>query len=155
MMNIREVKQTGGIEVARPSDLAPVLALLAAVGLPHEGLAEILPMTIVARETGQVIGCAALEVYGTVALLRSVAVDPVRRSRGLGQQLVETQLKKAQKLGFQEVYLLTETAHDYFPRFGFRPIERSAVAPAIQASVEWTSACPASAQAMVFHIEER
>ncbi|HEY1348187.1 MAG TPA: GNAT family N-acetyltransferase [Ktedonobacteraceae bacterium] len=91
-------------------------------------------------------------MYEGVAILHSVAIDPVYRSRGLGQQLVETQLNKAQKLGFLEVYLLTETAHDYFPRFGFRPIERSAVAPFIHAPIEWTSAGPESAQAMVVHI---
>jgi len=142
------------IEAARPSDLAAVLALLTRAGLPQEGLTELLSTMVVAREAGQVIGCAALEVYGTVALLRSVTVDTVHRSRGLGQQLVYAQLKEVRKLGVQEVYLLTETAQDYFPRFGFRPIDRSVVSPAIHASVEWTSACPVSAQAMVLPMEK-
>jgi len=152
--NAQESRQTNGIEAARPSDFASVLSLLARVGLPQEGLVEVLSTTIVARQASQVIGCAALEVYGTVALLRSVAVDSVHRSHGLGRQLVEAQLEEAHRRGIQEVYLLTETASDYFPRFGFRPIERSAVAPALHASVEWTTACPASAQAMVLHMEE-
>lgn len=137
------------LEAARPSDLAAVLALLTRVGLPQEGVELRLSTTVVAREVGQVIGCATLEVYGAVALLRSVAVDPDYRGRGLGQHFVEECLQEARKRGIQEVYLLTETAQDYFPRFGFRPVERSAVAPAIHASVEWTSACPETAQAMV------
>jgi len=151
--NAQESGQTNGIEAARPSDLASVLALLARAGLPQEGLAERLLTTVVAREADQVVGCAALEVYGMVALLRSVAVDPANRSHGLGQQLVEERLREARRRGIQEGYLLTETAGDYFPRFGFRPIERSAVSAAIHASVEWTSACPESAQAMVLQME--
>jgi len=83
-----------------------------------------------------------------------VAVDSAHRSHGLGRQLVEAQLEEAHRRGIQEVYLLTETASDSFPRFGFRPIERSAVAPAPHASVEWATACPASAQAMVLQMEE-
>jgi amino-acid N-acetyltransferase len=51
--------------------------------------------------------------------------------------------------GIATIYLLTETAGNFFPRFGFRPISRSEVAPAVQASVEWTTACPVTAQAMV------
>ncbi|HEU5382142.1 MAG TPA: arsinothricin resistance N-acetyltransferase ArsN1 family A [Ktedonobacteraceae bacterium] len=143
-----------GIEAARPSDLAAVLALLDGAGLPQEGAESCLSTTVVVRETGQVIGCAALEVHGTSALLRSVAIDPVHRSRGLGQQLVQDRLREARSRGIQEVYLLTETAHDYFPRFGFHPIDRAAVAPFIHASIEWTSACPVSAQAMALHIGE-
>jgi L-amino acid N-acyltransferase YncA len=144
-----------GIEAARLSDLAAVFALLARTGLPQEGAALVLSTTVVVRKASQVIGCAALEVYGTVALLRSVAVDLDYRGRGLGQQLVEERLQEARRRGIQNIYLLTETAQDYFPRFGFHPIDRAIVAPAIHASVEWTSACPVSAQAMVFHIEER
>lgn len=154
IMHTPETWQASGIEAAKSSDLAAVFTLLKRTGLPQEGLTDLLSTIVVVREADQIIGCAALEVYGAVALLRSVAVDPAHRSRGLGQQLVLDRLREAQKLGIQQVYLLTETAGDYFPRFGFRLIERSAVAPAIHRSVEWTSACPLSAQAMVLQIEE-
>lgn len=88
-----------------------------------------------------------------MALLRSVAVDPDTHAQGLGQQLVKNRLQEACRRGIQEIYLLTETAHDCFPRFGFRLIERSAVASALHASVEWTNACSVSAQAMVLQVE--
>ncbi len=141
------------IECASPTDLVAILALLERCGLPQAGLEEVLSTTVVAREAGRVVGCSALEVYGTTALLRSVAVDPLRRSHGLGSRLVHAALSMAQQLGIQEVYLLTETAADYFPRFGFHRIERAAASPAIHRSVEWTSACPASAQAMVLSLQ--
>ena len=95
------------------------------------------------------VGCAAIELYGAAALLRSVAVDASRRGQGLGQRLTAATLELASQRGARTVYLLTESAQDFFPRFGFRPIPRSEVEPAVQRSVEFTSACPASAQAMV------
>lgn len=141
------------ITPAGSDDLAQIQMLLSRCRLPLEGLAEFLSTTVVAREADRVVGCAALEIYGTVGLLRSAAIDPAFRSHGLGQQLVQERLAAARTSGIQAVYLLTETAHDYFPRFGFRPVERSVVSPAIHASVEWTSACPESAQAMVMDMK--
>ncbi len=141
------------IENAKSSDLATVLTLLSSAGLPQDGLAEIISTTVVIRNTTKIIGCAALEMYGTVALLRSVAVDSAYRSRGLGHLLIQDRLQAARQCGIQEVYLLTETASDYFSRFGFRQIERSAVSPDLHSSVEWHSVCPASAQVMVLQME--
>jgi len=137
------------IEAARNSDLPAVLALLGRSGLPQEGLAEHLPTTLVARSGDDLVGSAALEVYGRAALLRSVAVDSALRGQGLGQRLTRAALDLARRHGITSIYLLTETASDFFPRFGFHPTERAAVDPAVQQSVEFTSACPASAQVLV------
>lgn len=149
----QETTQVDDIVPAQAADLPTIRALLAHAGLPQEGLAETLSTILIAREAGQVIGCVALEIYGKTALLRSVAVHAQHRSQALGSQLVQRELQEAKRRGIQEVYLLTETARDYFPRFGFRPIAREAVAPAIHQSIEWTSACPVSAQPMVIQIE--
>lgn len=138
---------------AQPEDLSPILTLLERCGLPLLGVAEVREATIVARKEGKVIGCAALEVSGPVALLRSVAVDPAHQGQALGSALIQRQVKNAQQLGVHRIYLLTETAVDYFPRFGFHAIERSAVEPAVQASVEWTSVCPVTAQTMVLYLD--
>jgi amino-acid N-acetyltransferase len=46
------------------------------------------------------------------------------------------------------VFLLTTTAEKFFPRFGFEQIAREDVPPSVQASVEFTSACPTSAIVM-------
>ena len=140
---------------AQAEDVPLIYSLMERCGLPTEGLDADLETLIVAREAEQVIGCAALEIYGNVALLRSVAVDSAHRSAGRGQQMVEMQLAQARRRGLQEVYLLTETAAKYFLRFGFQLIGRSAVSPALYQSVEWTSACPASAYVMVLHLESR
>jgi amino-acid N-acetyltransferase len=103
---------------------------------------------VLALDADQVVGSGALELYGDAALLRSVAVAPEQRGQGLGQQLTQAALDLARQHGVRQVYLLTETAADFFPRFGFRPIARADVTPAVQRSVEFTSACPQSALVM-------
>jgi amino-acid N-acetyltransferase len=137
------------IAVARNSDLSALLALLERSGLPQAGLADHLATTIVARSGDAVVGSAALEVYGGAALLRSVAVDATLRGHGLGQRLTRAALDLARQRGVATVYLLTETAADFFPRFGFQLTERAAVEPAVQQSVEFRGACPASAQMLI------
>jgi N-acetylglutamate synthase-like GNAT family acetyltransferase len=137
------------IEAARLADLHAVLALLERSGLPKEGLADHLATTLVARSGDEVVGSAALEVYGAAALLRSVAVDSMLRGEGLGYRLTRAALDLARHRGVATVYLLTETAGDFVPRFGFHPTERAAVDPAVQQSVEFRGACPTSAQVLV------
>ena len=136
-------------EPAVREDLAEVRALLGASGLPTDGLGEHLESTLVAREEDRVVGTAAVELYGPYALLRSVAVDKDHRGDGLGQRLTRGALGIARERGVREAFLLTETADNFFPRFGFEPVERSAVPEPIRGSVEFVSACPADAGAMV------
>lgn len=91
----------------------------------------------------------ALECYGSVTLLRSVAVVAPKRHQSLGDPLTRAALELAQARGITDIYLLTETRQHYFPRFGFHAIPRKEVSTAIYQSVEWTSACPETAQAML------
>ncbi len=46
------------------------------------------------------------------------------------------------------MFLLTETAAHFFPRFGFRAISRGEVPESVRASLEFTTACPKSALVM-------
>jgi len=137
---------------AQADDLRAILALLGTSGLPQDGLGDHIATALVAQEDGRVVGSAALELYGADALLRSVAVEAGLRGRGLGQRLTMEALGLARGSGVTTVYLLTETAADFFARFGFRPIPREEVAAAVQCSVEFTTACPETAQAMVLTV---
>lgn len=107
-----------------------------------------------AVEDDRVVGSAALELYGPAALLRSVAVEPELRGRGHGQALAHAALDLARARGVTQVYLLTDTAADFFGRLGFRRIPRTEAEPAVGASVEFISACPASATCMVLRLRE-
>ncbi|HEX4992740.1 MAG TPA: arsenic resistance N-acetyltransferase ArsN2 [Rubrobacteraceae bacterium] len=134
---------------AQRDELPQVLELLEEGGLPPDGLEERLPTILVARLEGRIVGSAALELYGSAALLRSVAVRRDLRGTGLGRRLTESAVQISRELGAEEAYLLTETADLYFPRFGFKPIPRSEVPASVRRSVEFTSACPASARVMM------
>ena len=136
------------IASAAGEDLPVVLDLLRRCNLPQAGLEQHLATTLVAREGVRIVGCAALELYGRAALLRSVAVEPSSRGLGLGAQLTHAALDLARAHAVQTVYLLTESAGEFFPRFGFRVIPRPEVDPAVQRSVEFTGACPESALAL-------
>ncbi len=137
------------IAAARAADLPGVFALLDHSKLPRAGLDRHLDTTLVATDGGRVVGCAALELYGSAALLRSVAVVPELRGRGLGRELTAAALALAGRQRVRSVYLLTETAAGFFPKFGFRPIPRAEVDAAVRNSEEFTTACPASALPMV------
>jgi len=139
---------TAVLRPATVADHSQVTALLARLGLPLAGVSSTLDGFVVAEGEGGVVGTAAMEHYGTVGLLRSVAVDPARRGTGLGGSLVEYVLGRAGAAGINDVFLLTTTAERYFPRHGFAVASREAVPAALAASEEFRGACPASAVLM-------
>jgi len=136
------------IERASSDELPAVLQFLKANQLPTDGLADHADSLWVARRDGQIVGSIALEFYGGGALLRSAAVDASSRGRGLGGRLADVAIAAAESAGSPAVYLLTTTAETYFPRFGFEPITRDDVPTDVRRSVEFQSACPASAVVM-------
>ena len=136
------------IHAASSTDLSEILALLKRSDLPVAGIERHVATTLVARNSGRLVGCAAVEVYGPTGLLRSVAVAQDQRGAGLGQRLTETALELARRQGVRDIYLLTTTAGKFFPRFGFVPIPRDQLDAALDQSEELRGACPASALAM-------
>ena len=140
---------------AAPADLPAVERLLAATDLPAAGVADLFATRaddfVVADDPtapGELAAVAGLEVCCETALLRSVAVRPAWRAQGLGEALVRRVVCRAEERGVRALYLLTMTAEHYFPRFGFGRVERGAVPAEIAATLEFRSACPASAVAM-------
>jgi amino-acid N-acetyltransferase len=139
---------------ARPEDLPSALALLGACGLTPSGVADHFHNFWVACDRGRVVATAGLEVYGQVALLRSVATQPAFRGQGLARRLCAQALSEAARLGVRHVYLLTETASGYFARhFGFQEVPRSELDPRLGASEELRGACPDTARPMVCSLD--
>ena len=136
------------IHNASQDELPDILALLDECELPREGLAAHLPTTLVARNGNEIVGCSALELYEESALLRSVAVKPSYRSRGVGRRLIEATLDLATHHKISNIYLLTEGANLFFSKLGFEPISRSNVPEKVQRSVEFTTLCPDTATVM-------
>jgi amino-acid N-acetyltransferase len=136
------------IEAASLHDFSEVRTLLDRHRLALEGVDELGDTMIVAKDDSHVVGVAALELFADGALLRSVAVDSAVQGQRLGHRLTEAALQMAQARAVRSVFLLTTTADRFFARLGFEHITRHDVPPSVQASVEFRSACPASAVVM-------
>ncbi|HEY0970891.1 MAG TPA: arsenic resistance N-acetyltransferase ArsN2 [Gemmatimonadales bacterium] len=142
------------LRAATAADLAAVERLLASAGLPVAGVADLFASEaddfVVASEagSGELLGVGGLEVRGDDALLRSVAVRDDARVRGVGRELVQRLVSDAESRGLRAIYLLTQTAEHYFPRFGFERVERSEVPDTIRETSEFRGVCPDSATCM-------
>src|SRR5438552_17758939 len=97
------------IAAATSADLPALLELLGQSALPTAGLADHLDTTLVAHEAGHVVGSAALVLYGTTALLRSVAAAPGLRGRGVGPEVTPHALALARRRKGRAVYAHTGT----------------------------------------------
>jgi amino-acid N-acetyltransferase len=150
------------IRPAHVDDLPAVTALLRASDLePNELEVQFGPQFAVAVDPvdGSIIGAAGVELYrdgaDVVGLFRSAAVDDAWRGRGVGKALTDDRIAWAERQAVHTLYLLTQTAADYWPRFGFTRTARDAAPEGLMASHEWKSGCPASAVAMTLPLPRR
>ncbi len=141
------------VEAAGRDEWPAIQALLRASGLSDDALDEATDWLVV-RGDGRVAGTAGIETYGEAGLLRSVAVDPVARSSGVGASLVAAAVERARERDLSDLYLLTETADRWFPRFGFEPVERSGLPPAIAGCRQATEACASTAVVMRLRLRQ-
>lgn len=133
---------------ATENDWQQVGQLLCDVHLPLNGAEAHLRDFLLAYQGPTLAGCAALERYGEAALLRSVATDEAFRGIGLGQALVRQVIESARHEGIKTIVLMTTTADQFYPRFGFNVIRRDEAPEAVKVSEEFQGACPDSAVTM-------
>lgn len=87
---------------------------------------------LVLLERGIVVSCVALENYGAdLAEIRSLAVDPELRGRGIGPKAVSFALAEARRRGIARVFAVTH-APEFFVRQGFQPVRRQSLAEKIE-----------------------
>jgi amino-acid N-acetyltransferase len=134
------------IRAATPNDLGAVEAALRDSELPLDGLHDQFgDAYAVAECDGRVIGVEGIEVHGEDGLLRSAAVVATWRGKGVGDALTRDRIEWARRRGLRSLYLLTTTAGDYFPRFGFERANRDLAPLAVRNSREFAEACPSTA----------
>jgi amino-acid N-acetyltransferase len=117
-------------------------------GLPHQDLNYQNQVLISYFDNQTMVGTGGLEVVNNVGLLRSVCFQSTARNQSIGKQITNDILATARQSNLGEVYLLTETAKDYFRKLGFEEIHREAVPEEIKSTTEFASVCPASAVCM-------
>lgn len=146
---MRETRPAAPMVVRLDRDQLPrIRALLAQSGLSPEGLEADHVLLFVTPDGEAPSGCAAVEVFGETGLLRSVAVAPARRGVGLGRALVAEAEEEARREGVRMLYLLTETAEDFFAALGYRVVGREGLPGAVERSGQFKTMCPASAVVM-------
>jgi len=139
--------------VKNQSSLAELSNLLKSNKLPFQDIQLGRGVMVSYCDAGdRLIGSGGIEVYGSFALMRSVAVDARERGKSLGREIVDDLLERAKVKGVNEVYLLTDTARGFFARLGFTDVPREQVPEAVHESTEFKSVCPASAACMVYRI---
>lgn len=114
------------VRPARGADVRPLAELIAPFVeqkklLPRtiDELALLLPNYFVAEDAGNIVGCAALEIYSSkLAELRSLVVDPAYQGLGVGKRLVEACVDRAREEQILEVMAIT-SSEDFFRTCGF------------------------------------
>lgn len=124
-----------------------LLELLSDSGLPVSDIAEAKALRFYGyRSDGRLTGVVGLEVFGPVALLRSLAVTPASKGAGLGRALVRFIEQEARSMGIDKLFLLTDTADGFFAGLGYRPMPREQAPSVIADTAQFAVLCPVSSR---------
>jgi N-acetylglutamate synthase-like GNAT family acetyltransferase len=124
-------------------------SLLRSNGLPVQDVAEQADIFCAIFDGDKLVAAGGLEAAGDDCLLRSVAVESSYRGQGLARAITEFLLQQAQSMGRPAVYLLTETAAQYFENLGFHQVSRAQVPATIARTRQFSSLCPDSASCLM------
>jgi amino-acid N-acetyltransferase len=124
---------------AKISDVGAIYSLVAhyaAQGLLLPREAEEIRANIghfIVQEDGhRLVSCLSLESYGAdLAEIRSIAVDPENRGRGLGARLIASALNEARRRGIARVFAVTH-APKFFERHRFTAAARQSLTEKIE-----------------------
>lgn len=141
------------MNITRKPPEVDVKKLLASAQLPTVDITpEHMEHFFAAWADSSLEGVVGVELHGSVALLRSLAVVASKRGSGLGSELLARVEQYAAEKGVRSMFLLTTTAESYFKKRGYSHLLREAAPEAIQKTAEFTSICPASSVFMVKHM---
>lgn len=142
------MQTTFTIQEATAVQMPAVITLLQNNKLPVQDITAGQQHFWVATANGTIAGVIGAEQYDQYALLRSMATDAAHRNNGVAAQLVQEVFTFARKQNLAAVYLLTETAEQYFTKKGFVKINRDDTPESIKQSTEFAGVCPVSAVVM-------
>ena len=137
------------IRPATNKDYSSVCDLLASENLPTIDVDRNLSHFFVMTEQNEIVGSIGMELYGQSALLRSMAVASDHRSKGIAMALINELMAYAKEKRVSDMFLITNTAEQYFQRVGFKKIPREEVKEVVLQSKEFNGLCPASSAIMM------
>jgi amino-acid N-acetyltransferase len=119
------------IRKASLTDIAALLELINAyaaqgVMLPRTEfeMAENIRDFLVAFDGGRLVGCGALHFYtASSGEVRSLAVDPAAKTKGIGRALVEALEEEARAQELHSIFAFTYVA-GFFGKLGFEEVDR-------------------------------
>lgn len=136
------------LEITSENDSTFFTQLLEANKLPasdlHPGVKKFLLLS-----GSEVIGTGGLEIFSNIGLVRSVSVADAYKGKGYGREISRMLESAAKQLNVQELFLLTDTAKDFFAKLDYQVIERNAVPQSIRETQQFSSICPSSAIIMM------
>lgn len=136
------------------ADFEEVKTLLEAAKLPVDDLESDQVTLYVATVEDGVAGAIGIELHESAALLRSLVVRPGLQKGGLGKRLTAHIEHVARAAGATDLYLLTETAADFFERLGYSRTDRGNAPDTIRRTRQFSSLCPDSADFLHKHLAE-
>lgn len=140
---------------ATPQDESEIQHVLTICQLPSEGIRPHLHNFILAKSNNTLIGVVGIEIYGCTGLIRSLAVLPAERGKGIGKELYIRIIAHAHSQKVNEFYLLTCTAERFFAKQGFQKINRNLTPSILHSTLEFTSLCPNFATCMVMQTGDK
>ena len=146
---------TGPVVRLHSEHLNQLETLLSDSGLPADDCAEQGDIFCGIFDHGELIAGGGLEPAGDYSLLRSIVVKPSCRGRGLARAISEYLLEQARSQGRSSVYLLTESAENYFENLGFVRVTRNQVPQAIAETRQFSSLCPDSASCLMTDLSRK
>jgi amino-acid N-acetyltransferase len=106
---------------------------------PEDEIRRNISHFLVHKMEDRVVSCVALESYGPdLAEIRSLAVDPELRGRGMGARMLEFALDEARRRDIPRVFAVTH-APEFFLRQGFAAADRRSLTEKIERDCH---ACP-------------
>lgn len=135
-------------------DIERIEHLLKECSLPYNDLNKYIQNFVVAENNNIIIGVGGFEKYGDASLIRSLAVISEYRGIGVGGKIYALLERKISNVGINKLYLLTETATDYFKKVGFTIRVRENIPEAILRTKQFRELCPSTAFVMYNELRE-
>ena len=138
---------------ASAKDIESIASLLKADKLCFNDINEDGVSLFVVEKNNVIVGYFGFEIFDLDALFRSLIVQPEHRGKGYGQEIWQLALESMVEAGVKDIYLLTNTAEDFFGKLDFEKYARNAVPEKIGGTAEFADFCSEDSICMHYKVK--